>query len=77
MERLIALERHFQGGKLRGIFEDGHMTIALEAGNQFEAGSIFKPLVDPDRFIQTLTEIGLVCDMIDGFLTREWYKDRI
>ena len=53
------------------------MTIALEAGNQFEAGSIFKPLVDPDRFIQTLTEIGLVCDMIDGFLTREWYKDRI
>ncbi len=77
MERLIALERHFKGGKLRGVFEDGHMTIALEARDQFEAGSIFKPLVDPDRFIQTLTEIGLVCDLIDGFLTREWYKDKI
>ncbi|MEQ8556998.1 MAG: DUF3137 domain-containing protein [Henriciella sp.] len=77
MERLIALERHFKGGKLRGIFEDGHVTIALEAKNQFEAGSIFKPLVDPDRFIETLTEIGLVCDLIDGFLTREWYKDKI
>lgn len=77
MERLIALERHFKGGKLRGLFEDGHMTIALEAKDQFEAGSIFKPLVDPDRFIQTLTEIGLVCDLIDGFLTRDWYKDKI
>lgn len=77
MERLLALERHFKGGKLRGIFEDGHMTLALEAKNQFEAGSIFKPLADPDRFIQTLIEIGLVCDMIDGFLTREWYKDKI
>ena len=77
MERLLALERHFKGGKLRGIFEDGHMTLALEAKNQFEAGSIFKPLADPDRFIQTLIEIGLVCDVIDGFLTRDWVKDKI
>ena len=77
MERLIALERHFKGAKLRGLFEDGHMTLALEAENQFEAGSIFKPLVDPDRYINTLKEIGLVCDVIDGFLTRDWYKDKI
>ncbi len=77
MERLIALERHFKGGKLRGLFDEGHMTIALEAKDQFEAGSIMKPLVDPSRFIRTLIEIGLVCDLIDGFLTREWYKDKI
>ncbi|WP_300380931.1 DUF3137 domain-containing protein [Henriciella sp.] len=77
MERLIALERHFSGGKLRGVFEDGHVTLALEADDQFEAGSVFKPLVDPDRFIRTLTEIGLVCDLIDGFLTRDWYKDKL
>ena len=77
MERLIALERHFKGAKLRGVFEEGHLTIALEAKNQFEAGSIFKPLMDPDRFIETLNEIGLVCDLIDGFLTRDWYKDKI
>lgn len=77
MERLLALERHFKGGKLRGIFEDGHMTLALEAKDQFEAGSIFKPLVDPNRFINTLTEIGLVCDVIDGFLTREWVQDKL
>ncbi|MGB3627398.1 MAG: DUF3137 domain-containing protein [Henriciella sp.] len=77
MERLLALERHFKGGKLRGIFEDGHMTLALEAKDQFEAGSVFKPLVDPERFITTLTEIGLVCDLIDGFLTRDWAKDKL
>lgn len=77
MERLIALERHFKGGKLRGIFEDDHLTLALEADDQFEAGSVWKPLVDPDRYISALTEIGLVCDVIDGFLTREWVKDKL
>ena len=77
MERLIALERYFKGGKLRGVFEGDHLTIALEAKNQFEAGSIWKPLVDPQRYISALTEIGLVCDVIDGFLTREWVKDKL
>lgn len=77
MERLIALERHFKGGKLRGVFEGDHLTIALEAKDQFEAGSIWKPLVDPERFISALNEIGLVCDLIDGFLTREWVKDKL
>lgn len=77
MERLIALERHFKGGKLRGIFEGDHLTIALEAKDQFEAGSIWKPLVDPERYISSLTEMGLVCDLIDGFLTREWVKDKL
>jgi len=77
MERLIALERHFAGGKLRGLFDQGHMTIALEAGDQFEAGSVFKPLADPRRFSAALAELGLVCDLIDGFLTREWVQGRI
>jgi len=77
MERLIALERHFAGGKLRGLFHEGHMTLALEAPNQFEAGSVFEPLVDPRRFSSALSELGLVCDLIDGFFTREWVQGRI
>lgn len=77
MERLIALERHFSGGRLRGIFEDGHMTLALEADDQFEAGSIFKPLVDSRRYASALVELGLVCDLIDGFLTRDWVQGRL
>lgn len=77
MERLIALERHFSGGKLRGVFEDGHMTLALEADDQFEAGSIFQTLVDPRRYASALVELGLVCDLIDGFLTRDWVRGRL
>ena len=77
MERLIALERHFSGGKLRGLFDQGHMTLALEADNQFEASSVFQPLVDPRRFSTALSELGLVCDLIDGFLTREWVQGRL
>ena len=74
MERLIALERHFSGGKLRAVFEAGHMTIALEAKDQFEAGSIMATLVDPSRFVSALVELALVCDLIDGFLTRDWIR---
>jgi hypothetical protein len=77
MERLIALERHFSGGKLRGLFDQGHVTLALEADNQFEAGSVFQPLTDPRRFSSALSELGLVCDLIDGFLTREWVQGRL
>ena len=77
MERLIALERFFEGGKLRGIFEDDHLTLALEAGNQFEVGSYFESLVNPAHYRKALFELGLVCDLIDGFLTREWMQDKI
>ena len=77
MERLIALERFFEGGKLRGIFEDDHLTVALEAGDQFEVGSYFESLINPAHYRKALFELGLVCDLIDGFLTREWMQDKI
>ncbi len=77
MERLIAIERFFEGGKLRGIFEDDHLTLALEAGDQFEVGSYFESLVNPAHYRKALFELGLICDLIDGFLTREWMQDKI
>lgn len=77
MERLIALERFFAGGKLRGIFEADHLTVALEAGNQFEIGSMFQTLVNAAHYKKALHELGLVCDLIDGFLTREWAQDKL
>lgn len=77
MERLIALERHFSGGKLRGVFEGDHLTLALEAKDQFEAGSIWKNLVDSSRYVTALQEMASVCDVIDGFLTREWVRDKL
>ena len=72
MERLVRLERQFSSGKLRGVFEDGHMTLALEGHDRFEAGSMFGPLVDPRRFTDALTELETICDLIDGFMSREW-----
>ena len=53
------------------------MTLALEADDQFEAGSIFQTLVDPRRYASALVELGLVCDLIDGFLTRDWVRGRL
>jgi len=72
MRRLIELERVFNGQKLRALFLDGRMTIALEGENLFEGGSIFEPLPDPVRFQTALKEIAQVCDLIDGFLDHNW-----
>ena len=77
MERLIALERFFEGGKLRGIFEGDHLTVALEADDQYEVGSLFENLVNPAHYRKALHEMGLICDLIDGFLTREWVQDKL
>ena len=72
MQRLIELERVFNGQKLRALFLNGRMTIALEGENLFEGGSIFEPLPDPVRFQTALKEIAQVCDLIDGFLDHNW-----
>lgn len=72
MERLIRLEALFSQGRLRGVFEDGCMTLALEGHDRFEAGSLFGPLADPHRFTDSLSELETVCDLIDGFMSREW-----
>lgn len=77
IQRLIQLNRYFDNGRLRGVFEDGHLTLALNAqSDQFEAGSIMEPLVNERRFASALLELSLICDLIDGFMTREWANDR-
>ncbi|MEO0465978.1 MAG: DUF3137 domain-containing protein [Pseudomonadota bacterium] len=72
MQRLIDLQKVFDGRNLRALFVDGRMTLALEGENLFEGGSIFKPLPDPARFQTALREIAQVCDVIDGFLDHNW-----
>lgn len=75
--RLIALERHFNNGKLQAVFEDGHMTIAIQCRDLFEVGSAWQGLVDESRFASCLNELGHVCDVIDGYMTRDWSKDKL
>ena len=40
IERLIAVERAFNGENVRTLFTEGQLTIALESGNMFESGSL-------------------------------------
>ena len=68
MQRLVDLESRFQGKKSRFGFLNGKLYIAIEAPNQFEAGSMFKPLVDTQRTQKILDEIGAIFDLVDGVL---------
>ena len=69
MERLIALETAVKGKKVRAAFDErqggGELLIAVETGNLFEPGSLFKPLDDEKRVRTLLSEIELVTGMLD------------
>lgn len=69
MERLIALENAVKGKKVRAAFDErqggGELLIAVETGNLFEPGSLFKPLNDETRVRNLLHEIELVTGMLD------------
>ena len=69
MERLIALETAVKGKKVRAAFDErqggGELLIAVETGNLFEPGSLFKPLDDEVRVRTLLSEIELVTGMLD------------
>ncbi|MEE2527126.1 DUF3137 domain-containing protein [Hyphobacterium sp. HN65] len=69
MERLIALENAVKGKKVRAAFDErqggGELLIAVETGNLFEPGSLFKPLDDEGRVRTLLHEIEMVTGMLD------------
>lgn len=69
MERLLALEAAVEGKKVRAAFDErqggGELLIAVETGNLFEPGSLFKPLDDEARVHTLLEEIDLVTGMLD------------
>ena len=69
MERLLALETSVEGKKVRAAFDDrqggGELLIAVETGNLFEPGSLFKPLDDEERVRTLLEEIDLVTGILD------------
>ncbi|MGE0828556.1 MAG: DUF3137 domain-containing protein [Hyphomonadaceae bacterium] len=71
MERLMALEAAFKGKRLRCAFEKGDMLIAVEGGNLFEPGDMFKPLADPVRAKKLVDEIGKVMSVMDAVLTAQ------
>ncbi|MET0547439.1 MAG: DUF3137 domain-containing protein, partial [Caulobacterales bacterium] len=71
MERLLEIETTYQGKKVRCGFENGDLLIAIEGGNKFEAGSMFKPLADPERARKVVRDIAQILKMMDAVLTAE------
>lgn len=65
METFLELETTFSGANIRGGFLPGEMIFALETGNWFEAGSMFKPLTDPARAKKLVEELGSVFHLIE------------
>ena len=71
MERLIALETGLHGKRLRCAFENGDLLVAVEGGNLFEPGDLFKPLADPARARRIVNEIAGVFKVMDQVLTAQ------
>jgi len=71
MERLIALETGLHGKRIRCAFEGGDLLVAVEGGNLFEPGDMFKPLVDPARARRIVDEIASVVRVMDQVLTAQ------
>lgn len=81
MQRLLDLESIFSGKNLKAAFQNGQLMIVIEAGNQFEVGSMFQTLTDRKRTEKLITEIGLVFDIVDTVLkpaaNRVSYKSNV
>ena len=74
MERLIELETRLHGKRIRCAFEGGDLLVAVEGGNLFEPGDLFKPLVDPARAKRIVDEIAGVFKVMDQVLTAQSRK---
>lgn len=68
MQRLVDLEDSVDGKKIRFGFTGGQLLIAVETANRYEAGSMFKPLIEVARTQKILDEIGAIYDVIDGVM---------
>lgn len=71
MERLIELEKAYNGRRIRCGFQDGDLLIAVEGDNKFEIGDMFKPLADPARARKIVGDIAEVLKLMDAVLTAE------
>jgi hypothetical protein len=71
MERLLDLETAFKGKRLRCGFVDGVLLIAIEGGDRFEIGSMFRRLDTIARVEVVAGDLGGVVRVIDALLTSE------
>jgi hypothetical protein len=70
MERLLKLEKTFEGRKLRCAFAEGQMLLCVEGKNLFEAGSMYRKMDDMHRVHEMLTDFAAVFLLIDSMSQR-------
>jgi uncharacterized protein DUF3137 len=71
MQRLLDLEARMKGQKLRCAFQGGDLLVAIEGGNRFEPGDLFKPLDDPARARRIVDDIASVMRVMDEALSAQ------
>ncbi|MEQ8403586.1 MAG: DUF3137 domain-containing protein [Oceanicaulis sp.] len=84
MERLLDLETLLSGKNVRAVFDEdlapeagrGELLIAAETGNNFEPGSLFKPLAERARIEAIYAEIKLIDDIIKTLLEPADFRER-
>jgi hypothetical protein len=70
MERLLGLERAFQGKQLRCAFAGGEMLLAVAGKNLLEAGSMNRKMDDLNRVREILQDFAAIFLLIDAMSQR-------
>ena len=70
LERFQALDKLFDGAKLRAAFSNGKLFLALETGDKLNMGTMFKPLEGPVRVEKILKEFDLIFDLVDVLMKK-------
>jgi hypothetical protein len=70
MERLLGLERTFQGKQLRCAFAGGEMLLAVSGKNLLEAGSMNRKMDDLGRVREMLQDFAAIFLLIDAMSER-------
>lgn len=68
-ERLLALEREFEGEQLRAVFKQGDLVVALESGDMFESASL-QPEEDRERLGKTIGQFGAMVSLVQALNER-------
>ncbi len=70
MERLLKLEKTFEGKKLRCAFAGGEMLLAVEGKNLLEPGSMHRRMDDLGRVHEMLHDFAAIFLLIDAMAAR-------
>jgi len=70
MERLLGMERTFQGKQLRCAFAGGEMLLAVAGKNLLEAGSMNRRMDDLGRVREMLHDFAAIFLLIDAMCQR-------